>query len=103
MRKRALSVMIAAMMAMPPVLTIAPSAAAVSCSDRNFIVEVVVNSAPVHSNYYGSAPIIARFNDGKLIHIDKLCINNFGNLWYHTDWPSTKGWIYRDYVEYYSG
>ncbi|GAA2398703.1 hypothetical protein GCM10010191_01830 [Actinomadura vinacea] len=102
MRKRVLSLMVAAMVS-APALVATPSAAATSCSDRNFIAEVVANSAPVHSNYYGSSPIIARFNDGKLIHIDKLCINNYGNLWYHTDWPSTQGWIYRDYVEYFSG
>ncbi|MFI0446984.1 hypothetical protein [Actinomadura sp. 6N118] len=101
MRKRFLSVMIAAMVS-APVLAVTPSAEAVSCSDRNFIAIVVVDNAPVHSNYYGSARIVARFDYGKLIHIDRLCINNFGNLWYHTDWPSTNGWIYRDYAEFYA-
>jgi len=102
MRKLALSAMVMALVSVP-VLATTHSAEATSCYDRNFIVEVVVSNAPVHSNYYGSASIVARFNQGKLIHIDEICINNYGNLWYHTDWPSTKGWIYRDYVEYFSG
>ncbi|WP_433474922.1 hypothetical protein ACQPZP_40640 [Spirillospora sp. CA-142024] len=99
MRKRVVSMVVASMISAPALAT-TPSAAAASCSGRDLIMEVVVSSAPVHSNYYGSSSILARFSYGKLIHVDKSCINNYGNLWYHTDWPSTKGWIYADYVAY---
>ncbi|GGM42714.1 hypothetical protein GCM10011608_29230 [Micromonospora sonchi] len=62
---------------------------------------VIVGSAKVHSSYYGSSPVIATWKSKTLFRIDKRCVNDHGNLWWHSDCcTGVKGWIWNDYTEF---
>lgn len=62
---------------------------------------VIVGSAKVHSSYYGSAPVVATWKSKTLFRVDKRCVNNHGNVWWHSDCcTGVKGWIWNDYTEF---
>lgn len=97
MRKRALSMAIAAVAASAPALTTIPSASAASCTTQSLFM-IVLRKAPVHANYYGSARILGYYTPGSSIFVTKSCINNYGNLWFYTVGPGQPGWIYGPYL-----
>jgi hypothetical protein len=62
---------------------------------------VIVGSAKVHSSYYGSAPVVATWQSKTLFRVDKRCVNNYGNVWWHSDCcTGVQGWIWNDYTEF---
>lgn len=93
---------------MAPVAFAIPSAAAseqgvqASCSDWTpHIRRVIVGSAKVHTSYSGSSTVIATWKSGTLFRVDKRCVNNAGNLWWHSDCcTGVRGWIWNDYTEF---
>ena len=61
---------------------------------------VISGTAPVHSGYTGSSPVIATWKYGQLFRVDKRCINSAGNLWWHTDCcAGVTGYIWNDYTK----
>ncbi|GAA2088372.1 hypothetical protein [Actinomadura alba] len=108
---RVLSMAAAAITAVvAPVVIANPSAAAnendaelmASCSDWTpHIRRVIVGSAKVHSSYSGSSTVIATWKYKTLFRVNKRCVNNAGNLWWHSDCcTGVKGWIWNDYTEF---
>ncbi|MCG5462162.1 hypothetical protein AB0K35_05535 [Micromonospora sp. NPDC053740] len=73
-----------------------------SCSDWTpHIRRVIVGSAAVHTSYSGSSTVIAHWKSKTLFRIDKRCVNDAGNLWWHSDCcTGVKGWIWNDYTEF---
>ncbi|WP_405429593.1 hypothetical protein [Micromonospora sp. NBC_00617] len=73
-----------------------------SCSDWTpHMRRVIVGSAAVHTSYSGSSPVIAHWKSKTLFRIDKRCVNDAGNLWWHSDCcTGVKGWIWNDYTEF---
>ncbi|WP_433127169.1 hypothetical protein ACQPWW_30005 [Micromonospora sp. CA-240977] len=73
-----------------------------SCSDWTpHIRRVIVGSAAVHTSYSGSSSVIAHWKSKTLFRIDKRCVNDAGNLWWHSDCcTGVKGWIWNDYTEF---
>ncbi|MGW5410397.1 hypothetical protein [Actinomadura geliboluensis] len=96
--------------AVAPVVVAIPSASAsetdvrpmASCSDWTpHIRRVIVGSAAVHTSYSGSSPVIAKWKSKTLFRVDKRCVNDAGNLWWHSDCcTGVKGWIWNDYTEF---
>jgi hypothetical protein len=92
-----------------PVVISIPSAAAAeedavpmsSCSDWTpHVRRVIVANAAVHSSYSGSSTVIATWKYKQLFRVDKRCVNNAGNLWWHSDCcTGVQGWIWNDYTE----
>ncbi|MET8307748.1 hypothetical protein [Micromonospora sp. NPDC005173] len=73
-----------------------------SCSNWTpHLRRVIVGSAKVHTSYSGSSPVIATWKSKTLFRVDKRCVNDAGNLWWHSDCcTGVKGWIWNDYTEF---
>ncbi|MFJ6197342.1 hypothetical protein [Micromonospora sp. NPDC092111] len=62
---------------------------------------VIVGSAAVHTSYKGSSPVIATWKSKTLFRVDKRCVNDAGNLWWHSDCcTGVQGYIWNDYTEF---